>query len=73
MRQYTRTSTIVVIIVLVLGALAAATFSQEDENWLPSPTGPFQIGRTTRHWVDESREERLTDDEDDHRELMVRI
>ncbi len=42
-------------------------------SFLPSPTGPYQVGKTTRYWIDESRDELFTPDETDHRELMVRI
>ena len=40
---------------------------------LPSPTGPFAIGRTTFYWVDSARPETLTADPNDKRELMVTL
>lgn len=40
---------------------------------LPKPTGPFSVGRTSRHLVDRSRPEVFTEDADDHRELMIAI
>jgi predicted dienelactone hydrolase len=40
---------------------------------LPSPTGPFAIGRTTFYWVDSARAETLTADPNDKRELMVTL
>lgn len=42
-------------------------------SFLPPPTGSYQVGKTTRHWLDESRDELFTSDETDHREIMVRI
>lgn len=40
---------------------------------LPRPTGPYHVGRTTRHWVDISRPEALTESPDDFREVPVEI
>lgn len=40
---------------------------------LPRPTGRYEIGTLTRHWVDAARRELFTDDPDDRRELMVQI
>ena len=39
---------------------------------LPEPTGPYTVGRTTRHWVDASRREVL-DSADNPREIPVVI
>ena len=39
---------------------------------LEEPTGPYAVGRTDYHWVDEQRAEGFTTDPDDHREIMVR-
>ena len=39
----------------------------------PHPTGPYEIGTLTYHWVDESRAEIFTADSNDRRELMVQI
>jgi predicted dienelactone hydrolase len=39
----------------------------------PRPSGPHQVGTLTYHWVDAAREETFTDDQADHRELMVQI
>jgi predicted dienelactone hydrolase len=44
-----------------------------DISMFPAPTGPYQVGRITRHWVDASRDEMLTEDTGDNRELVVRI
>lgn len=40
---------------------------------LPAPTGPHRVGRTSFHWVDETRPEAFTDDPGDRRELMVHL
>ncbi len=40
---------------------------------LPEPTGPFAVGRTSRHLIDESRPEVFTEAPEDRRELMVAI
>src|SRR5215213_2962971 len=39
----------------------------------PHPSGPYEIGTLTYHWVDADRPEVFTDDSDDRRELMVQI
>jgi predicted dienelactone hydrolase len=39
----------------------------------PRPSGPYRIGTVTYHWIDTARAETFTDDQTDHRELMVQI
>src|SRR5215212_225221 len=39
----------------------------------PHPSGPYEIGTLTYHWVDADRTQVFTADPDDHRELMVQI
>lgn len=39
----------------------------------PRPTGPYEIGTVTYHWVDAERPEVFTADPDDRRELMVQV
>src|SRR5918995_1652949 len=39
----------------------------------PHPSGPYEIGTLTYHWVDPDRPEVFTADPDDRRELMVQI
>jgi hypothetical protein len=40
---------------------------------IPPPTGPYQVGQTYLHWIDESRDELFTENENDHRELVISI
>jgi hypothetical protein len=40
---------------------------------LPEPTGPYPVGTVSYHWIDELREELLTDDPIDKREIMVQF
>ena len=37
------------------------------------PSGPYQVGVTSRHWIDESREEIYTGDPDDNKSVTVWI
>src|SRR5215216_6354567 len=39
----------------------------------PHPSGPYEIGTLTYHWVDADRPELFTADPNDRRELMVQI
>src|SRR5215211_3045072 len=39
----------------------------------PHPSGPYEIGMLTYHWVDADRPEVFTADSDDRRELMVQV
>jgi hypothetical protein len=39
----------------------------------PDPSGPYEIGTLTYHWVDADRPEVFTADPDDRRELMAQI
>lgn len=39
----------------------------------PDPSGPYEIGTLTYHWVDADRPEVFTADPDDRRELMVQV
>jgi pimeloyl-ACP methyl ester carboxylesterase len=63
---------VLVLLVFVLIAIPGAATAQEAQDY-PAPTGPYQVGKTSRHWVDNSREETFSEDPDDVRELMVRI
>jgi dienelactone hydrolase len=61
------------LIVMPVGVLFPWPVAGQASNWLPVPTGPYQVGTTTYHWVDESRPELFTKDLDDRRELLVRV
>jgi predicted dienelactone hydrolase len=39
----------------------------------PDPSGPYEVGTSTYHWVDADRPEVFTADPDDRRELMAQI
>ncbi len=71
--KYFKLMLFVVLLIMLSLTVASAQDDDAGESWLPAPTGPYQVGRTSRHWVDETREEPFTDDEDDYREVMVRI
>src|SRR5919108_4514584 len=51
-------------------ALALSTYSQLE---LPTPRGPYSVGRTIFRWVDPSRSEVLTDDPNDVREVVAMV
>lgn len=38
---------------------------------LPAPGGSYAVGRISFHWIDATRPEPMTEDPNDHRELMV--
>ena len=40
---------------------------------LPAPTGMYAVARTSFHWKDPSRQEVMTDDRKDSREVMVHV
>ncbi len=61
------------LIVLLISGLFPRPVGGQASNWLPVPTGPYQVGTTTYHWVDASRPEIFTEDPDDRRELLVRV
>jgi dienelactone hydrolase len=42
-------------------------------SFLPEPDGPYEIGTTAMHLVDDEREEQFTDDPSDARELMLQF
>jgi len=39
----------------------------------PHPSGPYEIGTLTYHWVDANRQEVFSDDPNAHRELMMQV
>ena len=58
--------------VLVLGASIALPIVIPVFHF-PKPTGPYQIGTVTYHWVDMSRREIFSTDPNAHRELMAQV
>ncbi len=70
MRFPIRTLGVLTLLVLLPLSLANA----QDDYRLPTPTGPYGVGITRFHWVDEAREEEYTpNDPDDRREIMVDV
>ena len=58
----------------VLGLLASAALPVAVPVFrIPEPTGPYDVGTVTHHWVDTARPEAFTADPDDRRELMVQV
>ena len=56
--------------VFVLLAFVASMYAQLE---LPTPDGPYAVGRTTLNWVDTSRPEVLTEDPSDFREVVAMV
>jgi dienelactone hydrolase len=44
-----------------------------DASFLPAPDGPYAVGSRLVHLLDESRAEKLSENPDDRREIMVRL
>lgn len=51
-------------------AFEAVTVAQDVAEF-PLPTGQYGVGRTTFHWIDSNREEPMTIELNDHREVTV--
>jgi dienelactone hydrolase len=45
----------------------------KEEITLPAPSGPYQVGTISYHWIDQTREEQWTVDTHDFRELVVQL
>ncbi len=74
MKKYSLILISVLLAALSLPMVSSAQGPQpQDISMSPAPTGPYQVGRITRHWVDASRDELLSEAEGDQRELIVRI
>lgn len=74
MKRYLLTLTGILLTALSLPMVSSAQGSEPvDISMFPAPTGPYQVGRITQHWVDVSRDELLSEVEGDQRELIVRI
>ena len=62
-----------VLVLLLLGGTVVPLVTAQVDNRLPAPTGPYQVGVTSRQWVDMSRGEIYTADPDDHHVVTVWI
>lgn len=51
-------------------ASGAVTLSKDVAEF-PMPTGQYGVGRTSFHWIDSTRDEPMTVEPDDHREVKV--
>jgi predicted dienelactone hydrolase len=61
------------LVLLVLGGAIVPPVTAQVDNRLPAPTGPYQVGVTSRQWEDTSRGEIYTADPDDHHMVTVWI
>ena len=70
LRKFWRIAVSIGLLILVL-----LTLSISLQLELPAPGGPYAVGRTIFRWIDTSRQEILTDDRGDFREVsaLVRI
>jgi len=59
--------------IIGIGFVSLLIFSFIVQLELPEPTGAYPVGRVTRHWIDSSRPETLTETPDDFREVPVVI
>ena len=62
-----------VLALLLLGGAVVPPVTAQVDDQLPAPTGPYQVGVTSRQWVDTSRGEVYTADPDDHHVVTVWI
>ncbi|TQR40568.1 alpha/beta hydrolase family protein [Paenibacillus popilliae] len=67
------TITLKSLLLVIYLSVAVAMPALMPVSLLNKPTGPFMVGTTLYHWVDDQREELFTKDPDDRRELMVQI
>jgi pimeloyl-ACP methyl ester carboxylesterase len=74
MKRYSLILICVLVAALSLPVVSSAQgLEPVDISMFPPPTGPYQVGRITQNWVDTARDETLTEDTADKRELVVRI
>lgn len=69
-RLWRYTGYISMLLLVAIGSFLSMLFPVFQ---LPKPTGNFDIGTQTLHFIDSSRSETFTDDTEDHRELMVQL
>src|SRR4030095_6447204 len=60
-------------ILLCIIVLSARVSFGQGTAALPTPTGPYKVGRTSFQWVDRNRPEVMTTRPDDFREVMVYV
>ncbi|MGH8679471.1 MAG: alpha/beta hydrolase family protein [Burkholderiales bacterium] len=58
------------VLIVVIAAAASWLFPVFE---LPMPSGPHAVGTAYLHLTDSAREESFTEDQNDHRELMVQL
>ena len=58
---------------IAVSLLLAAAGPLPAQAVFPEPSGPHPVGTTVFHWVDSEREEILTPEPGDQRELMVQL
>jgi predicted dienelactone hydrolase len=64
---------VAVLVCLLVGGASLPSVTAQANDPLPAPTGPYQVGVTSRQWVDMSRGEIYTADPDDHHVVTVWI
>ena len=69
MKKKSKTITLWIVLFILFDLIISMSLQFE----LPSPSGPYMVGRMTFRWVDVSRPEVLTDDADDFREVIAMI
>ena len=74
MKEMKQTSHLPILILILLSAFLPSTAQESTrELGLPAPTGEYAIGRTSFYWKDSTRQEVMTDDPNDQRELRVQL
>ncbi|MDR0266892.1 dienelactone hydrolase family protein [Paenibacillus sp.] len=67
------TITVSTLLLVIYLSVAVAIPALMPVSLFNKPTGPFMVGTSLYHWVDDRREELFTKDPNDRRELMVQI
>ncbi len=66
----TRSAGVFLLVLIILSTLLSVYLPVFK---LPEPTGDFEVGTQTLHFVDDSRDEIFTPDPNDKREIMVQV
>ena len=69
----TRRAIGIVLVVVSILLIFTVVQAQQDVSTLYTPTGPYQVGVTSRQWIDESRDEIYTSDPTDNKVVTVWI